>query len=58
MMNLAENFDIFAQNMDCGYMLEPTIQFLFNNKFSYFCGQHISEQIKKYNIYPCKPKIY
>ena len=42
-----KNSDIFhisAQNIDCGYSLEPTIYVLSRNK--------------KNNVYPCKPQFY
>ena len=37
-------FHISAQNIDCGYSLEPTIYVLSRNK--------------KNNVYPCKPQFY
>ena len=50
--NQTKNTDIFhisAQNIDCGYSLEPPNeypQFMFLNRN------------KKNNVYPCKPQFY
>ena len=61
-----KNFDIFhisAQNIDCGYLLEPPRrggskeypQFGGSNEYpqSMFLSRN-----KKNNVYPCKPQFY
>ena len=50
-------FDIFhisAQNIDCGYSLEPP-RWGGSNKYPQ--SMFLSE-IKKNNVYPCKPQFY
>ena len=52
-----QNFDIFhisAQNIDCGYSLEPHRRGGSNEyPQSMFLGRN-----KKNNVYPCKPQFY
>ena len=52
-----KNCDIFltsAQNIDCGYSLEPPWQGGSNEyPQSIFLGRN-----KKNNVYPCKPQFY
>ena len=52
-----KNCDIFltsAQNIDCGYSLEPPWQGSSNEyPQSNFLGRN-----KKNNVYPCKPQFY
>ena len=43
-MNKVDNYPIFAQNIDCGYTLEPTI--------------YVLEQKLENNVYPCKPHFH
>ena len=53
----SKNSDIFpisAQNIDCGYSLEPPRQGGFNE---YPQSMFLSGN-KKNNIYPCKPQFY
>ena len=47
-------FHISAQNIDCGYSLEPPRQ-CFSNEYpqSMFLSRN-----KKNNAYPCKPQFY
>ena len=47
-------FHISAQNIDCGYSLEP-LRRGGSNKYpkSMFLGRN-----KKNNVYPCKPQFY
>ena len=50
-----KNSDIFptsAQNIDCGYLLEPPRQGGSNEY-----PQSMFLQNKKYNVYPCKPSF-
>ena len=42
-----------AQNIDCGYSLEPPRQGGSNEY-----PQSVFEQTKKNNVYPCKPQFY
>ena len=52
-----ENSDIFpisAQNIDCGYSLEPPRR---GGSNEYPQSMFMSRQ-KKNNIYPCKPQFY
>ena len=52
-----KNFDIFhifAQNIDCGYSLEPPRRGgSYDNPQSMFLRRN-----KKNNVYPCKPQFY
>ena len=45
-MKNSDIFHISAQNIDCGYSLEPPRQFKFLRRN------------KKNNVYPCKPQFY
>ena len=52
-----KNFDIFhisAQNIDCGYSLEPPYQGG-SNEYPQFM---FLSRNKKINVYPCKPQLY
>ena len=52
-----KNSDIFhipAQNIDCGYSLEPPRRGG-SNEYSQSMFLNIN---KKNNVYPCKPKLY
>ena len=50
----SDNFHIFAQNIDCGYPLEPPRRGGSNEyKESMFLSRN-----KKNNVYPCKPQFY
>ena len=52
-----KNSDIFrisAQNIDCGYSLEPPQRGSFNK----YPQSMFSSRNKKNNIYPCKPQFY
>ena len=48
-MKNCDIFLIFAQNIDCGYTLEPVLTTTHNLCFR--------AKIKK-NVYPCKPQFY
>ena len=47
-------FYIFAQNIDCGYSLEPPQQ---GSSNAYPQSMFLSRR-KKINVYPCKPQFY
>ena len=47
-------FHISAQNMDCGYSLEPPRR---GGSNEYPQSMFLSRN-KKNNVYPCKPQIY
>ena len=49
-----DNFHISAQNIDCGYSLEPPRRGGFNEypQFMFLSTN------KKNNVYPCKPQFY
>ena len=52
-----KNSDIFhisAQNIDCGYLLEPPRR---GGSNEYLQSMFLSRN-KKNNIYPCKPQFY
>ena len=49
-----ENFHISAQNMDCGYSLEPPRR---RGSNEYPQSMFLSRN-KKNNVYPCKPQFY
>ena len=56
-MNISLNFDIFnifTQNIDCGYTLEPPRRYDSNEYPQSIC---FGSEIRKY-IYPCKPKFF
>ena len=46
-------FHISAQNIDCGYSLEPP-----RRGGSYEYPQSMFLSINKKNVYPCKPQFY
>ena len=50
----SDNFHISAQNIDCGYSLEPPRQ-SGSNEYPQTMFLSIN---KKNNVYPCKPKYY
>ena len=53
-MKNSDNFHISAQNIDCGYSLEPPRQGGSNESpQSMFLSRN-----KKNNVYPCKPQFY
>ena len=47
-------FHIFAQNIDCGYSLEPPRR---GGSNEYPLSMFLSRNKKK-NVYPCKPQFY
>ena len=47
-------FHISAQNIDCGYSLEPPRQ---GSSNEYLQSMFLSRN-KKNNVYPCKPQFY
>ena len=47
-------FHISAQNIDCGYLLEPPRQ---SGSNEYPQSMFLSRN-KKINVYPCKPQFY
>ena len=47
-------FHISAQNIDCGYFLEPTCWGSSNEYQQYM----FLSRNKKINVYPCKPEFY
>ena len=49
-----DNFLISAQNIDCGYSLEPPRQ---GGSNEYPQSMFLSRN-KKNNVYPCKPQFY
>ena len=50
----SDNFHVYAQNIDCGYSLEPPRRGGSNEyPQSMFLSRH-----KKNNVYPCKPQFY
>ena len=54
---IKKNFDIFhisAQNIDCGYSLEPPRR---GGSNEYPQSMFMSRN-KKNNVYPCKPQFY
>ena len=53
-MKNAGSFHISAQNIDCGYLLEPPQQGSTNE---YLQSMFLSRN-KKINVYPCKPQFY
>ena len=51
-------FQISAQNIDCGYLLEPPRQGGSNEyPQSMFWAENKAEN-KENNVYPCKPQFY
>ena len=50
----SNNFHISAQNIDCGYLLEPPHR---GGSNEYPQSMFLSWN-KKNNVYPCKPKFY
>ena len=53
-MKNSDIFNISAQNIDCGYLLEPPCRGSSNK-----CPQSIILiRNKKINVYPCKPQFY
>ena len=50
----SDSFHISAQNIDCGYSLEPPRQ---GGSNEYPQSMSLSRN-KKNNIYPCKPQFY
>ena len=53
-MKNSDSFHLSAQNIDCGYLLEPP-QWGGSNRYpqSMFLSRN-----KKINVYPCKPQFY
>ena len=47
-------FMFSAQNIDCGYSLEPPRRGGSNEYPQFMC----LSRNKKYNVYPCKPQFY
>ena len=50
----SDSFHISAQNIDCGYSLEPPLQ---GGSNKYPQSMFLSEN-KRNNVYPCKPQFY
>ena len=53
-MKNSRSFHISAQNIDCGYLLEPP-QRGGSNKYPQFMFKSSN---KKTNVYPCEPQFY
>ena len=53
-MKNSDIFHISAQNIDCGYSLEPPCQ---GGSYEYPQAMFLSRN-KKNNVYPCKPQFY
>ena len=53
-MKHSDSFHISAQNIDCGYSLEPPRR---GDSYEYQQSKLISRN-KKNNVYPCKPQFY
>ena len=53
-MKNSDIFHISAQNIDCGYSLEPPRRGGSNE----YPQSMISSRNKKNNVYPCKPQFY
>ena len=53
-MKNCDIFLIFAQNIDCGYSLEPPRRGGSNE----YPQSMFSTRNKKNNVYPCKPQFY
>ena len=53
-MKNTDNFPISAQNIDCGYSLEPPRR---GGSNEYPQSMFLSRD-KKNNVYPCKPQFY
>ena len=53
-MKSSDNFHISAQNIDCGYSLEPPRR---GSSNEYPQSMFFSRN-KKYNVHPCKPQFY
>ena len=50
----SDSFHISAQNIDCGYSLEPPRRGDFNE----YPQSMLLSRNKKNNVYPCKPQFY
>ena len=50
----SDSFHISAQNINCGYLLEPPHQ---GSSNEYPQSMFLSRN-KKHNVYPCKPQFY
>ena len=50
----SDNFQVYAQNIDCGYSLEPPRQGGSNE----YPQSMFFIRNKKNNVYPCKPQFY
>ena len=50
----SDNFQIYAQNMDCGYPLEPPRRGGSNE----YPQSMVLSRNKRNNVYPCKPQFY
>ena len=53
-MKISDYFHISAQNIDCGYPLEPPCR---GGSNEYPQSMFLSRN-KKNNVYPCKPQFY
>ena len=53
-IKISDIFHIFAQNIDCGYSLEPPRR---GGSNGYPQSMFLSRN-KKNNVYPCKPQFY
>ena len=53
-MNISGSFHISAQNIDCGYLLEPPRR---GGSNEYPQSMFLSRN-KKNTAYPCKPQFY
>ena len=53
-MKKSDSFHISAQNIDCGYLLEPPQR---GGSNEYPLSMFLSRN-KKINVYPCKPQFF
>ena len=47
-------FQIYAQNIDCGYSLEPP----YRGSFNEYQQHMLFSRNNKNNVYPCKPQFF
>ena len=65
-MKNSDNFHISAQNIDCGYSLEPhrrggsneSPQSMLRGGSNEYPQSMFLSRNKKNNVYPCKPQFY
>ena len=53
-MKKSGSFHISAENIDCGYLKEPSWQ---GGSYEYWQSMFLSRN-KKTDVYPCKPQFY